>query len=562
MGPDTQVRLQSLAPYRHLFPRALVVDKTVKKKAGVSDTIRFIPKVVQQCRWQVTRFVDKELRGLSRYKQCEKLWHWVKYHIQYEKDGVDENGKPLKPDGLEWVRSPRRLVHDGKGDCDCFTTFIDCCMDELGVKGIINRITEYDHKGFFQHVYPLIPDGNGGYIIMDCVASQFNYEVPYTDKEDHNMELQFLDGLDEEDINLKGIDAQDLAGSDDLLGLGRLFKRKAAANKAAGGGGKKKLGARIKAGVKKVVHAANRVNPGVALLRAGILASMKLNIMKVGENLRWAYLPEDQARAKGADMGRYNRMKQALQKLEKVFYSAGGKPENLKKAILSGRGNRDKGVNGLGALDSLSGQMEGIDEATPVGTLLGADLYHSEMVEGIEGLGQLGEPATGAAVAAATTVITAIAAVIKGIGNVMPNKKKKGAEESASETGGEEDSGGEASEPEAEAPADEPAAEESTEDAPQESADENLPAETGDEGGTTEGLSGVGDKVKAFWTKHKRWMIPTGITAGVLTVAAIALIKKNKKKGKKTAGGLNGPPRGKRKKRAKRYKQISPVSLM
>ena len=562
MGPDTLVKLQSLAPYRHLFPRALVIDKTVKKKANVEDTIGFIPQVVAQCQWQVKRFVDQELRGLSRYKQCEKLWHWVKHHIEYEKDGVDENGKPLKPDGLEWVRSPRRLVHDGKGDCDCFTTFIDCCMAELGVKGIINRITEYDYKGMFQHVYPLIPDGNGGYIIMDCVASQFNYEVPYTNKEDHNMELQFLDGLDEEEIHLKGIDAQDLAGSDDLLGLGKLFKRKAAANKAAGGGGKKKLGAKIKAGVKKVVHAANRVNPGVALLRAGILASMKLNVMKVAENLRWAYLPEDQARAKGADMGRYNRMKQALQKLEKIFYSAGGKPENLKKAILSGRGNRSKEVNGLGALDALAGQTEGIDEATPVGTLLGAEVYHSEMVEGISGLGQLGEPATGAAVAAATTVITAIAAVIKGIGNVMP-KRKKDAGEPASEGGGEEsaDSGGEA-ESEPEAPADEPAAEEPPEDTPEAPAEDNLPAETGDEGGTTEGLAGIGDKIKTFWTKHKRWIVPTSIAAGLVTVAAIALIKKNKKKGKKTAGGLNGPPRGKRKKRAKRYKQLNPISLM
>ena len=78
MESTTVIKLQSLEPYRHLFPKALAIDSTIKKGAGVSDTVAFIPKVVAKCRWQVEKYVDAELRGLSNYEACEKLWHFVK----------------------------------------------------------------------------------------------------------------------------------------------------------------------------------------------------------------------------------------------------------------------------------------------------------------------------------------------------------------------------------------------------------------------------------------------------------------------------------------------------
>src|SRR3954468_21548094 len=113
MESTTQVKIYDLSPYRHLFPRAKVLDETVKMGATVSDTVDFIPMIVQKTRWQVEQFVNKELKGLSTYRACEKLWYFVKHHIRYKKDKR----------GLEQVRSPRRLIHDGFGDCDCFTTF-------------------------------------------------------------------------------------------------------------------------------------------------------------------------------------------------------------------------------------------------------------------------------------------------------------------------------------------------------------------------------------------------------------------------------------------------------
>lgn len=215
-----KVKILSLEPYRHLFPKAIGIDKTIEPNAGVAHTVAFIPQVVNQCAWQVEKYVAQELKNLPLYEACDKLWHFVRYHIEWVKDQY------LK----EQVRSPRRLIHDGKGDCDCMTTFVDTCMHVYGVKGIINRITAYQ-AGHFQHIYSLIPDGKGGHIIIDCCVPKFNYEKPYTKKEDYIMELQFLDGIGESEDAQVG-SYSELFGGSDLGELGKLLKKK-----ASGGGG-------------------------------------------------------------------------------------------------------------------------------------------------------------------------------------------------------------------------------------------------------------------------------------------------------------------------------------
>lgn len=168
----------------------------------------------------------------------------------------------------------------------------------------------------------------------------------------------------------------------------------------------------------KIVNAANKANPGTVLLRAGILAAMKINYFKIAEILRWGYYPESRLPAH-IHRDRYRKVKNVLDKLRKIFYAAGGKEANLKKAILEGRGNRDKEVSlsGLGAFF-----------AEPVSHVLGYDLMADEFPEGIEeGLSGegLGEPAMATAIAAATAVLTAVGGLLKSIGSL---KKDKGGE--------------------------------------------------------------------------------------------------------------------------------------
>ncbi len=547
-----QVPLKSLDPYRHLFPKALVIDQTIKMGANVSDTVKFIPEVVKQTAWQVKRFVDQEFSGMPLDEACKKLWWWVKEHIEYRKDER----------GIEQVRSPRRLIHDGFGDCDCMTTFIHACLYSLGVKRIVRRITEYENLGYFQHIYTLVPC-NGSNIIMDTVWNDYNSEKAFTKKEDYKMELQFLDGIDDEAPSIKGIDAQDLLSNRTDFGeLGKLLKKKAqggggSAPKKGGGLFKKKTPEQKQAkkeqrkekvkkvGQKtlKVVNKVNKVNPATVLLRAGILASFKLNVMKVAENIKWGYASRELAQSKGMDMSKYDKLKTVLAKCEKIFFAAGGKPENMKKAILTGRGNRNHEVAGIQPID-------GMNEETPLSELLGA-IHTDEFVygmeefsgfEGLEGFDELGEPATAASITAAAGAMGAMAALVASVGALFPKKdkaakekkgKKKGGDESAApgEGGGESPQPGEdpAQEetpaPEAEnteAPATEEAPAEETpapaEEAPAETIEaEEVPNEEPAEE-TTEGLEGPFTRITSFFQKHQKIIIPTGI---VLLAAGI-----------------------------------------
>ncbi len=596
MESTTIIQLKSLAPYRHLFPKATAIDNTIKMGATVSDTVDFIPQVVRNTQWQVENFVNTELRGLSTYSACEKLWHFVKHHIRYKKDKR----------GLEQVRSPRRLIHDGVGDCDCFTTFIGTCLVALKIP-VINRITKYK-EDFFQHIYPIVPLGNGRYITMDCVVDRFNYEEPYTEKKDFKMDLQYLDGIDDNaERNLTGnVDLQDLMGWDGDMGdLGKLFKKRASKSSSAmpeqnQGGKKGKKGfQKFKQIAKKVLNVTNKVNPATALLRAGILASMKLNIMKVAQRLKWAYLTEDEARKKGADMSKFGKLKNILYKIEQIFYTAGGKPENLKKAMLSGRGNRNKEVSGFGLIDARDVEFSGIDDGTPLNELLG-EVYHEEFVNGVDevnGLGELGSAvATGAAITAATTVMTAIAGLLKGVGNLFPNKKnnadfkEEGAGDGGSESGGDGGGGSDSGDNSSSEPTVKTSSSNNSSSSNNNSGDDdnsesgnNTPAQskskapaTNDESGSdeAENTNGTGSNqrttsttdteekptgLKGFWENNKKWIKPVGIGAAVVGVlyAGYRMVKGNKEKAPANKGqaALNGFNSHKHKKRGKGKKK-------
>ena len=209
-------------------------------------------------------------------------------------------------------------------------------------------------------------------------------------------------------ITEENVDTLDLMGTDDFDDLGKINLKK------------------IKEGAKKALHVVNRLNPATGLLRVGVLASMKLNLMKIAGRIRYAYLTEEQAQAKGLDIDKYHKLKKILTKLEDVFYSGGGKKENLKKAILTGKGNKDHEVSGLGMVADTTFY----DENTPLNVLL-SGIYDEESVEGLDGLGVV----TSAAVAAASSAMAIIAGLIKQIGGIKKGGKDapSGEEGSSSE---------------------------------------------------------------------------------------------------------------------------------
>jgi hypothetical protein len=267
----------------------------------------------------------------------------------------------------------------------------------------------------------------GKEIPIDCVTDQFNYEVPYSEKKDYPMDLQYLNGFDDYQIGQLGKVKKNAAKK--LLPvakkkasiLTKLKTKKAAKSTTPGQPKSKKKGV-----LKKVLNKVNKVNPATVLLRNGILAAMKLNIKNIAARLRWSYLTPEQAAQKGIDAAKFQRLVATRQKLEKIFYGAGGNEKNLKKAMLGGKGNKDKAVAGLDGF-SLAG-IEYMSVYTPLPQLLGPEVYYSENVEGFEGLGQLGEPVTLASVGAAMGVLAGIVAALKQIGDIFP-KKTKGSED-------------------------------------------------------------------------------------------------------------------------------------
>lgn len=412
------------------FPKAEGDFISVKKGATLGDTISLLKQVIEDT-LDDTKKIAQRLQGARVLLTCKNIWTFCFSHFQYEKD---EERK-------EQVRRPARAWRDRIAgiDCDCFTVFIGSVLTHLEIPFIM-RMTQY--KGAdFEHIYPVAISPEGQEIIMDCVVHQFNYEVPYTKKKDEQMELQYLNGIEGERDNDFGdkvkfihelpIDAEDLFREEiEFYGLDSAAKKAARQEKKAekkedrqekkeerkANSGQAK--AKVKEALKKGVNAVNKVNPVTALLRAGILASMKLNVFQVASNLRFAYWSRAEAEKNQMDMAKFDQLQQIRVKLEKIYFTAGGNSKALKESILTGKGNQDRMVqlNGLGAI------IPAVRDEDNLRKILGDEIFYNEFsgFDGLHGLGNLGAAvATGASVAAASGVLATISALIKKLGGLF-----------------------------------------------------------------------------------------------------------------------------------------------
>jgi len=416
MVADRKRRLKDGREFDHLFPPPGGNDITIRKSADVEDTMNLIRKAVPQTTWQ-TEKIAKVLKGRTLEETCSNIWHFVYQHIQYKRD----------KEGVEQVRSPRRAWGDRESgvDCDCYSVFILSILRSLNIPSIA-RITKYPKRypevPRWQHVYPIVPkpghisdysEDRDHYIVLDCVKDRFDDEQPFLECKDYDMKLDYLDGFDGEDAqdeelqfsDYDNVDLSDLASVYDDEEMGNIFK---------------KVGKAVKKTVKKVsdkvgdgIRFLNRyTNPATILLRNGFLLAMKVNLMNVGGRLRYAYLTDAEAKAKGINLSELQKLRKVKDRAETVYWQAGGKKDNLKKAILKGKGNKDKKV-------PLSG-LQGLDEVY-------ADEEEYNIIHGddnIEGLGVVGTTA----IAAATSAVAAIAGALKQVKGLF----SKGGKEEAS----------------------------------------------------------------------------------------------------------------------------------
>lgn len=418
MQAPAKYNIKSLEYYRSLFPKAGMTTTRLKRNATVFDTVYTVMDAVEEHAWQCEKFVNTELKGLPIFDALEKLWWILKLRVAYVHDFP----------GFDQVKTTRRTLADGYGDCDDYTFFVNCCSRYLPeIESVYNRITKYTSKQY-QHIYPIVCIGKDKYVVMDVVANAFNYEEPYKTKKDYAMELQVLDGIEPIKNPLRvTVDAQDLFSEDDEMGeldgllqnIGNGIKNAVqTVTNTVQNVGQNVVNAATNVAQTVVntvkdpsdlLHDLNVVNPAVALLRLGFLASMKMNMAAVASNIKWAYLSKDDAVAKGIDPDKYDQLKKVMDKAQEIFYGAGGKPENLKDAILNGDGNKNHEVMaGLGYTPNQSLKY-----------ILG-NLYEQNS-GGLSGTG-LGEVVTAAAITAAAGAIAALAGLLKNIGDIFKKK--------------------------------------------------------------------------------------------------------------------------------------------
>jgi hypothetical protein len=585
-------RVREGGEFTRFFPKAELKDTIVKKNADLQDTMQKIPEVVKRYGYQA-KHISEYLKRETVYETCKSIWHWVYNHIAYKKDET----------GYEQLRTPARAFHDRKTgvDCDCYSIFISSVLQHLEIPHLL-RITKYgnDH---FQHIYPVVLLPDGKQVTMDCVVEAFDFETPFTEKKDYTMELQILSGLDNEAGSTAYND------SDGMGALGKIIQKRFAQGQQKPPAKKtfiptKKTNPAIRSQAPdkkqkgKVINKVNRLNPTTVTMRNGILASMKLNISNVAGRLRWSYLSEQEALRQGIAPDKFSQLRSVRQRLEDIYYKTGGKPENLRQAILKGKGNSNKAVNGL---EGNGESTEYLNEYYPLRELLGDEVYHSENVQGMEGFagfGSLGEPVTLATIAAASGVIAGIAGMLKQVGDIF-SKKTKGSEDfdaakneqaekenpapaalpatppvNNNENGGYVKPANNNHDPQTYAaaapvyPPDEKAVTKAKDDEQKKETEQNDLVRAGDgeqkKDAEQNNLVKTGDGQKdpddksGFWERSKGWVVPVGIGAAILTILAVIVAASNKKKQKqppRPAKALSGVPKKNHHRKTKQRKK-------
>lgn len=190
--------IKSGVQYDDLFPKSTGMDTVIQPQgeAKLHHTINLIKRIVNDTT-RDTHLLSKVLKKKNLKSTCESIWNFVYQHIQYAKDKA----------GVEQVRRPARTWRDRKTgvDCDCYTVFISSILQNIGIPHRF-RITKYNGKSHFQHIYPIVPTGQGNHITIDCVTDQFDHEVPFSGVKDFDPKDKSYVGEINESEEVSGVD--------------------------------------------------------------------------------------------------------------------------------------------------------------------------------------------------------------------------------------------------------------------------------------------------------------------------------------------------------------------
>ena len=143
------------------------------------DVVRAWQEVYQKCKNQPAEIIDAELYDSQTDEKCRAVFSYLAKNVHYK----------LDPYGVQYIKTPARLLQDREGDCKSLTMFIAACLHCLNVPCIV-RFVNFDGGRQYTHVYPVALDENGREIILDaCELDKdgrpiYNYARAYKRKKD------------------------------------------------------------------------------------------------------------------------------------------------------------------------------------------------------------------------------------------------------------------------------------------------------------------------------------------------------------------------------------------
>jgi len=171
-----------------IIPKASGKKTFIRETDDVTDVITEIQKIVPKSSYQ-TYELSKYLVGVNDYETCKNIWDFINKYIAY----AEESDEQLSQPAAAWQNRFTGV------DCDCYAIFVSSILTNLKIKHFY-RIAEYRNKGYYQHIYVIVPKGNNSdleerenYIVIDNVVEKFNQEEPFTNKEDFKAMLKIYE---------------------------------------------------------------------------------------------------------------------------------------------------------------------------------------------------------------------------------------------------------------------------------------------------------------------------------------------------------------------------------
>jgi len=183
--------------FNHLIKKANGQD-TFIKNGNVIETVESCIDIIGTHFREVEELASN-LQGGSLKETCRNIFNFSYNYLQYHKD--DDGTEQLRTPSRSWLDGQIKFKQKGKSDagidCDDYSIFVGSLLKCLGIPFKL-RITKYDGKKNFQHIYVIVPavGDSEDEIVIDPVLSKFDYQKPYSfERSDFDMSPLKLAGL-------------------------------------------------------------------------------------------------------------------------------------------------------------------------------------------------------------------------------------------------------------------------------------------------------------------------------------------------------------------------------